>query len=243
MWGGVEVMEGIKIGIEKVGANKEVALVTIQGYVDTTTASELERIIQNLLSDECYKILIDLKEVDYISSAGWGIFISEIKNIRGNKGDLVLANMSESVSEVYELLEFSTILTATNSVEAGLDKFLPVAERETKNEEEKPEENNNKEVETSEPISENQTEPEAQASSQEASEVSEEISEDKSLSLLESIRRVIKEHPDWGAWKIKAEINKQRDNKEKVKWLEVRRELKHSNLNTKEARFRYARGN
>ena len=116
-------MEGIQITVERVGARQDIAVVKITGYIDTTTSSELERVIQNLLREQRYKIIIDLEEVEYISSAGWGIFISEIKNIRNNHGDLKLANMSESVLEVYELLEFSTILSSVDNVTEGIQDF------------------------------------------------------------------------------------------------------------------------
>ncbi|MBN1596234.1 STAS domain-containing protein [candidate division FCPU426 bacterium] len=116
-------MEGIQIAVETGGIRRDIQVVRIAGYIDTTTSSELERVIQNLLREQQFKIIIDLKDVDYISSAGWGIFISEIKNIRTHRGDLKLACMSETVNEVYELLEFSTILTSANTVEDALRLF------------------------------------------------------------------------------------------------------------------------
>ena len=64
------------------------------GYIDTTNAPEIEKYIERQLADRRFKIAINLENIDFISSAGWGIFISEIRNIRENKGDLVLVNMA-----------------------------------------------------------------------------------------------------------------------------------------------------
>ena len=61
--------------------------------------------------------------VDYISSAGWGIFISHIKDVRDHGGDIKLANMIPNVYEIYELLEFDNVLQAYNSVDRARDKF------------------------------------------------------------------------------------------------------------------------
>jgi hypothetical protein len=66
--------------------------------------------------------------VNYISSAGWGIFISEIKEIRENGGDLKLAAMTGDVFEVFELLEFQTILESFDSVEDAVNSFSDIHE-------------------------------------------------------------------------------------------------------------------
>lgn len=113
-------MEGIKIDMETVDS---VAVAHIQGFVDTTTSPELEKGLQGLLKDKKYHIIMDLGGVDYISSAGWGIFISEIKEIREHGGDLKLARMSSDVNEVFELLEFGNILQSFQTLEEALKAF------------------------------------------------------------------------------------------------------------------------
>jgi anti-sigma B factor antagonist len=61
--------------------------------------------------------------VDYISSAGWGIFIGEIKEIRNHGGDLKLAGMVPDVYEVFQLLEFQSILDAFPTTEEAVRAF------------------------------------------------------------------------------------------------------------------------
>jgi anti-sigma B factor antagonist len=83
----------------------------------------LENTMADLLAAKNFRIIIDLGEVDYISSAGWGIFISEIKNIRKNKGDLKLVNMKAEVMEIFELLDFTNILEYYKSIDEAVKKF------------------------------------------------------------------------------------------------------------------------
>jgi len=116
-------MEGINISFSRPEENPEVSVISVQGYVDTTTASELEESLKRLLKKGRYNIVIDLGGVNYISSAGWGIFISEIKEIRENSGDLKLAAMIGDVYEVFELLEFQTILESYDAVDAAVKAF------------------------------------------------------------------------------------------------------------------------
>ncbi len=99
-------------------------IVQISGYIDSSNTAEIEKQIEAYLNDNKYKIAIDLKKVDFISSAGWGIFISEIRNIREKKGDLVLVNMIPDVYDVYELMEFSSIIKSFNSLEEATIYFM-----------------------------------------------------------------------------------------------------------------------
>ncbi|MBN1781824.1 STAS domain-containing protein [bacterium] len=116
-------MEGIQVSVEKAGYQGDISIIKVGGYIDTTTSSELERALDSLLKAGIFRIIIDLGNVDYISSAGWGIFISEIKGIRERSGDLKLAKMIPDVYEVFELLEFHYILKAYDTVEQAIQDF------------------------------------------------------------------------------------------------------------------------
>lgn len=116
-------MEGIQVSTQVAGSHNQISLIKVGGYIDTTTSSEVERELNNLLKQGRYQIIIDLGNVDYISSAGWGIFISEIKQIRENNGDLKLVRMIPDVYEIFELLEFHHILDVYDSPQAAINKF------------------------------------------------------------------------------------------------------------------------
>jgi anti-sigma B factor antagonist len=116
-------MEGIQVSVEKAGYQGDISIIKVGGYIDTTTSSELERALDALLKAGVFRIIIDLGNVDYISSAGWGIFISEIKGIRERGGDLKLVKMIPDVYEVFELLEFHYILKAYDTVQQAIQDF------------------------------------------------------------------------------------------------------------------------
>lgn len=116
-------MENITISLSESGPERNVSEVRIDGVVDTLTSGELEEVIDTLLKRGRYCIIFDLAGVDYISSAGWGIFISHIKEVRSAGGDIKLANMIPNVYEIYQLLEFDNILQAYKSVDEARDTF------------------------------------------------------------------------------------------------------------------------
>ena len=103
-------MEKLVISEERADSTPPVAVLTLKGTIETTNASGLEETLARIMDERCYRIVVDLGGVTYISSAGWGIFISEIKRIRRNGGDIKLAAMSPEVREVFDLLEFGNIL-------------------------------------------------------------------------------------------------------------------------------------
>lgn len=116
-------MEGIQVSTQTAGNSGQISIIKVGGYIDTTTSSEVERALNNLLKQGRFQIIINLEAVDYISSAGWGIFISEIKAIRENNGDLKLVQMIPDVYEIFELLEFHHILDVYDTVEEAVAKF------------------------------------------------------------------------------------------------------------------------
>lgn len=116
-------MSAISISLSESGHSRSVSEVRIDGVIDTMTAPELEEVIDSLLKRGRYRIVIDLAGVDYISSAGWGIFISHIKEVQSRSGDIKLANMLPDVQEIFELLEFDDVLHAYSSVDDAVEQF------------------------------------------------------------------------------------------------------------------------
>ncbi len=116
-------MDDIKLSLSQVGPSGELSIIRIDGVVDTITASELENVIEGLLGQDRYKIIVDLGGVEYISSAGWGIFVSKIQEIRDHSGDIKLINMIPNVYEIYELLEFEHIIQAFDTMDQGKKAF------------------------------------------------------------------------------------------------------------------------
>lgn len=113
----------INVSFSRPENNPDISIISVGGFIDTTTSGELEESLKRLLKQGQFNIVVDLGGVNYISSAGWGIFISEIKEIRENGGDLKLAAMIGDVYEVFELLEFQTILEAFDSIKEAVDSF------------------------------------------------------------------------------------------------------------------------
>lgn len=100
-----------------------IAIVKVGGYIEFSTSDEMDKVLDGLVTGGHFNIIVDLRDVDYISSRGWTIFLSKIKAIRDNHGDLKLANMNENVYEVYKVLEFFWILRVYDSLKEAVADF------------------------------------------------------------------------------------------------------------------------
>ena len=102
---------------------KDISIIKIGGYIELRTSDELERVLNQLIREKVFRIIIDLENVDYVSSAGWGVFLAKLKEIREHDGDLKLANMTTNVYEVYKVLEFFWFIRYYSSVESAISDF------------------------------------------------------------------------------------------------------------------------
>jgi anti-sigma B factor antagonist len=120
---GAMSVDGIVVSVISGNNSAGVSILKVSGYLDTTTAGELENALYGLLDRNLFKIVVDLSGVNYISSAGWGIFIGEIRRIRNHGGDLKLSGMIGDVHEVFQLLEFHSILEAYPTTPEAVGAF------------------------------------------------------------------------------------------------------------------------
>ena len=85
-----------------------VLVLALEGRLDTVTAPELEREINDLSGVR--DLVIDMKNLEYISSAGLRVILKAQKTMN-TQGSMTLKNVGESIMEVFEITGFSDILT------------------------------------------------------------------------------------------------------------------------------------
>ena len=85
-------------------------LVAVSGRLDTNTAPELEKEVLPDLANAA-KLVLDLSNLDYISSAGLRVVLTLHKTMSSKKGSLVVSHPKEEVVEVFDMTGFSSFLT------------------------------------------------------------------------------------------------------------------------------------
>lgn len=83
--------------------------VFIEGRLDTTTAPQLETELK-ASTPGITKLALDFAQLQYISSAGLRTILSAQKTMN-KQGTMVICNVNETISEVFEVTGFADILT------------------------------------------------------------------------------------------------------------------------------------
>jgi len=102
----------------------DITLIDIKGFLDAHTAPMFEDSIKNIINDGNYRIIVNFKCLDYISSAGLGVLMAFIEDLRAKKGDIKLSEMSEKVFSVFDLLGFPMLFDIDNDENVSINKFL-----------------------------------------------------------------------------------------------------------------------
>jgi anti-sigma B factor antagonist len=95
-------------------------LVKLAGYLDAHTYERLDQHIAGLFAAQRYRLIVDLSGVEYISSAGAGVFIGALTDAQEQKGTVVLLNPTTNVREVLEMLGFHQIFKIANTMDEAL---------------------------------------------------------------------------------------------------------------------------
>lgn len=263
-------MEKIRIDSKFADQSGEIMVVELGGHVDQSNSYQLQKMFDDIIESGCYKVIVDFKDLFYMSSAGWGVFVGEIKRFRENGGDIKLANMNPEIYDVYQMLEFYHILEDYPSVDDAASSFRKLDEALDL-------------VVNGNGQAEADTDPEVVESTKEEIDLSEQSSKDgpetsdphrmraevldftpidealkdetrafiphtltkdvklAELPIQEKIKRVVAQNPLVGIFGIKKILKHEHFGKTHVGFWRLMRMLRDLDLNTKEKRYRYYR--
>lgn len=114
-------MPKFQINAESVGDG--MACVSVEGFLDAHTFEQMENAINGLFAEGTYKVMVELSKVDYISSAGAGVFIGAIGTAQENGGNIILMKPTENVKEVFDLLGLSQLFQFGESIDEAKGLF------------------------------------------------------------------------------------------------------------------------
>ncbi len=241
-------MDGIEITFVRVGALRDIGVFRVRGYVDTTTSPELQRMLTEVIRDGVHQIIVDLGAVNYVSSAGWGVFVGEIRGLREQGGDLKIVQMIPEVNEVFEMLEFNRILTCYDSLEEAIDDYDFCQGVDFKTSLLNPAssaapvppvwETDRKVDNPADFIPPNAGEG---RSSRGITVARSRAVDDVDLPLNEKIKKLVTENPLMGAWAIKRQLNSPRFGYTRIGFFKLRGILKRLGLESKGKRYRFYR--
>jgi anti-sigma B factor antagonist len=97
-----------------------VDLIEVSGRIDSTNAARLEEAFKNITEDKRFRIVVDMQDLEYMSSRGLRALIATLKECRRwNRGDLRLCSVPTRIQEVLNLAGLTPLFqTFENAVDA-----------------------------------------------------------------------------------------------------------------------------
>ena len=101
----------------------QAVVVSVTGRMDAVTASQFDKRLETLMVEGATHIIVNFQDLEYISSAGLQTILATAKKLENSKGEILLANLSGSVKEVFEISGFDTIFRIFDTEESALSSI------------------------------------------------------------------------------------------------------------------------
>ncbi|HEY3876100.1 MAG TPA: STAS domain-containing protein [Candidatus Kapabacteria bacterium] len=99
-------------------------VIALSGQLDAHTALEFERFLERVVRDEGKRnLVLDFSALEYISSAGLGVLMGLIEEVRAAGGDMKLAALPEKIFHVLDLLGFPLVFRIFPTVQEAENAF------------------------------------------------------------------------------------------------------------------------
>lgn len=103
---------------------KHCDLITVKGRVDSFTASQLGEAFEASLKKGQFKIVLDMADLDYMSSAGFrALLVAQRSCKRYNRGEVILASVPKQILESFELTGFTPLFKFFDSNTEAVGSF------------------------------------------------------------------------------------------------------------------------
>ncbi len=99
----------------------DVSIIGLDGTLDTNTSPEAEVEIIKSLEKGTKKMIINLENTRYVSSAGLRIFLGTAKKMMANSGRVILCHPNEIVKDILNVSGFNTIIDVRSTEEKALE--------------------------------------------------------------------------------------------------------------------------
>ncbi|GAH14566.1 unnamed protein product [marine sediment metagenome] len=79
--------------------------ISLAGSLDTDTAPQLEARIDESIDSSVTALILDMKDLEFLSSAGLGIIFMTMKELKNRQGQIMLINLQPQIQRVFEIIK------------------------------------------------------------------------------------------------------------------------------------------
>ena len=102
------------------GKRGDVLILGLSGKLDATTSKAFEERILSVIDVGERQLVVDLSQLDYVSSAGLRVFLLAAKRLSSSNGKIVLCSLKEPVREVFDITGFSSVFSVYGSYDEAV---------------------------------------------------------------------------------------------------------------------------
>jgi anti-sigma B factor antagonist len=97
--------------VHKQALRDDVLLLKLGQKLDNNNAHQMVEEISSALESGYRYLIIDMTDLEFLSSAGVGSFLGTVETARAAGGDIILCNVSENITHVLTVLDVADYLT------------------------------------------------------------------------------------------------------------------------------------
>lgn len=113
-------MSNFSVNFRQAGS---IQILDLEGDLDAHTAPDFEAAIRKCIDGEQHRIIVHGTKLEYISSAGLGVFMAFIEEVRDRGGDIKISALQPRVYNVFDLLGFPVLFDIMDTENEAISKF------------------------------------------------------------------------------------------------------------------------
>jgi anti-anti-sigma factor len=99
-----------------------ILVISVKGRLDALTAGEFEKNLLETIAQGDKKLLLDLSELQYISSAGLRSLLVLAKKLKAEAGEILFSGLQGPVAEVFKISGFYSIFRTFDTLDAAFQR-------------------------------------------------------------------------------------------------------------------------
>ncbi|MCE2401497.1 STAS domain-containing protein [Candidatus Poribacteria bacterium] len=103
--------------------NADVKIIDVKTDLSSYAASDLRKVLENLLMEKVNKVVVNFSEVNHINSTAVGTLVGIAKRLRQNGGDLKLCNLAATLTRTFNLIGASSVVEIYESEKSAIAAF------------------------------------------------------------------------------------------------------------------------
>ncbi|WCL50490.1 STAS domain-containing protein [Leptospira sp. GIMC2001] len=101
-----------------------ILVVYLEGRLDVSVANEVEEGLADLIDNGGHtKVLLNMKDVDYMSSSGFRACISTLRKLNSKDGALKICNIKPAVKRIFDVIELTSLFDISETEEEAISSF------------------------------------------------------------------------------------------------------------------------